>query len=60
MTLASWMAHFGLNTAPFAKDVEDERLWLPTECEGVVTELVDAVREHHHVLLVGEPGVGKT
>jgi type II secretory pathway predicted ATPase ExeA len=49
-----------LNAAPFAKDIEDERLRLPSEREGLVTELVDAVRERHHVLLVGEPGVGKT
>ncbi len=60
MSRASWIAHFGLSAAPFAKDVEDGRLWLPSEREGVVSELVDAVREHQHVLLAGEPGVGKT
>ena len=60
MSRTTWISHFGLTASPFAKDVDDDRLWLPSEREGVVTDLVEAVRERQHVLLAGEPGVGKT
>lgn len=60
MSQPAWTSHFGLTAPPFAKDVEDEDLWLPSARSGVVGDLVDAVHEHQHVVLVGEPGVGKT
>ncbi|MEL6185030.1 MAG: ATP-binding protein, partial [Myxococcota bacterium] len=60
MSRPQWMSHFGLTRPPFAKDVEDSALWLPSSRLATVTELVEAVRERQHVLLVGEPGVGKT
>lgn len=60
MTRDAWLTHFGLKTAPFAKDVGDEQLWLPSARQSVVDDLVQAVRDREHVLLVGEPGVGKT
>jgi len=60
VTRSAWLGHFGLTTPPFSKDVADAQLWLPTSRKDIVEQLVDAVHERHHVLLVGEPGVGKT
>lgn len=60
MSQPTWMYHFGLTTPPFAKDVRDDDLWLPSARSGVVSDLVEAVHERQHVVLVGEPGVGKT
>jgi general secretion pathway protein A len=56
----SWLRHFNLEQPPFDKDVVDSALWLPTSKASVVERLVEAVEEHQHVLLTGEPGVGKT
>ena len=56
MTRAAWLSHFRLKSAPFAKDVEDTELWLPSGRKSVVDDLVDAVQNREHVLLVGEPG----
>ena len=55
-----WLRHFGLSAPPFSKDLEDEQLWLPESKRGLVDELVEALEAREHVLLVGEPGVGKT
>jgi type II secretory pathway predicted ATPase ExeA len=55
-----WQLHFGLACAPFSKDVSDDELWLPSSKQGLVDELVEAIESHEHMLLVGEPGVGKT
>lgn len=55
-----WLSHFGLSESPFAKNIEDDDLWIPSSRQEIVDALVDAVHERHHVLLVGEPGVGKT
>lgn len=60
MTAPRWLKHFGLECPPFAKEVEDGELWLPTSRKAVVDDLVEAARDHQHVLLTGEPGVGKT
>jgi len=60
MTTPHWLQHFGLNEAPFSKALPDGDLWLPTSKKELVDELVEAVDERQHVLLVGEPGVGKT
>ena len=60
MTRATWLTHFGLEYPPFAKEVEDQDLWLPSGRKAVVDEIVQGVRDRQHVLLVGEPGVGKT
>ena len=56
----TWLRHFGLEHPPLDKDVSDAALWLPSSKESVVERLVEAVQEHQHVLLTGEPGVGKT
>lgn len=55
-----WLAHFTLSAAPFSKEVEDAELWVPTTRRRIVDELVDASHDRGHILLTGEPGVGKT
>lgn len=55
-----WLSHFGLSTPPFSKDIDDADLWLPSRREDIVTRLVDGVHDRQHVILTGEPGVGKT
>ncbi len=55
-----YVVHFGLQAAPFSKEIPDEELWLPTSKAAVVDELVEAVSERQSLVLVGEPGVGKT
>jgi len=57
---SSELTAFGLTRPPFSKEVADQDLWLPTSKERVVDDLVAAVESHAHVLLTGEPGVGKT
>ena len=51
---------FGLSEAPFSKEIPDSDLWLPPSKETLVDELCEAVQERDQVLLVGEPGAGKT
>ncbi|MCB9609907.1 MAG: AAA family ATPase [Polyangiaceae bacterium] len=60
MTKVKWFSHFGLDRPPFDKDVVDEALWLPSSRKAVVDEIVEATQDRQHILLVGEPGVGKT
>ena len=60
MTAPKWLGRFGFTERPFDKQISDSELWLPSSRKALVDELVTAVREHQHVLLVGEPGVGKT
>jgi len=55
-----YLTHFGLSAQPFTKEIPDEELWLPTSKAAVVDELVEAVSERQSLVLVGEPGVGKT
>ena len=54
------VAHFGLTTAPFTKEIADDDLWLPSSKVAMVDTLVDALGARQSVLLTGEPGVGKT
>jgi type II secretory pathway predicted ATPase ExeA len=56
----SYVAHFGLKEAPFSKELADAELWLPASKQAVVDALVEALEERASVVLVGEPGVGKT
>lgn len=60
MSAPRWLSHFGLDAAPFSKDIEDSKLWVPASRKAIVDEFVDACRERGHVVLTGEPGVGKT
>jgi len=55
-----WLSHYGLSAAPFSKEVGDGELWVPTSRRRLVDDLVEACQERGHVLLTGEPGVGKT
>ncbi len=54
------LLHFDLKKAPFSKEIADADLWLPPSKEPLVDALESAVRARTSVLLVGEPGVGKT
>ena len=60
MTAPAWLRHFGLEDSPFSKDLPDDDLWMPSSKKHLLSELVDAVEARQHVILVGEPGVGKT
>jgi type II secretory pathway predicted ATPase ExeA len=54
------LRHFGLNTAPFFKEISDADLWLPPSKATLVDELCDAIEARESALLVGDPGAGKT
>jgi type II secretory pathway predicted ATPase ExeA len=56
----TYLTHFALRESPFSKEIPDAELWLPSSKQPVVDELCDAVEDRASVLLVGEPGVGKT
>lgn len=60
MTTPRWLGHYGLTHAPFSKDLDDARLWLPTGRKALVDDLVEALQDREHVVLTGEPGIGKT
>lgn len=51
---------FGLRRAPFDKNLPAESLWLDDAREAAIDDLLDAVTQRRHALVVGEPGVGKT
>jgi general secretion pathway protein A len=57
---ARYLLHFGLSHAPFSKEINDSDLWLPPSKAPLVDDLEAAIRARASVLLVGEPGVGKT
>jgi type II secretory pathway predicted ATPase ExeA len=57
---APWVTHFGASEAPFSKELPDAELWLPPSKHATVEALLGAVAERASVVLVGEPGVGKT
>ncbi len=56
----SFTRFFALSEAPFSKEIQDGDLWLPPSKQEIVEEVCDAVQEHAQVMLVGEPGAGKT
>lgn len=60
MRSPTWLRHFSLKEAPFSKDLDDKDLWLPSSRKDVVDDLVDALAERQHAVIVGEAGVGKT
>jgi type II secretory pathway predicted ATPase ExeA len=57
---AAYLTSFGLREPPFSKELPDSDLWLPPSKQAVVDSLIEALHERASVLLVGEPGVGKT
>ena len=58
--MSAFVSHFSFKDAPFSKEIPDSDLWLPPSKQTVVDELIEALAERASVLLVGEPGVGKT
>jgi general secretion pathway protein A len=56
----AYVSHFAFSLAPFSKEIADGDLWLPSSKTDLVEELCEAVHERQSVVLVGEPGVGKT
>jgi type II secretory pathway predicted ATPase ExeA len=60
MSRPQWMGHFGLSAPPFSKAIADGDLWVPSSRKPIVDRLVEGCQEHGHVLLTGEPGIGKT
>jgi general secretion pathway protein A len=59
-SLSEGLAAFGLRIAPFSKEIGDADLWLPESKAELVSDIEEALGEHQSVLLLGEPGVGKT
>lgn len=60
MITSSYTSAFALRAAPFSKEIEDDDLWLPESKRNVVECVEEALSERQSVLLLGEPGVGKT
>ncbi|MBK7778656.1 MAG: AAA family ATPase [Sandaracinaceae bacterium] len=60
MTANAWAHYFGFASPPFSKEIRDDDLWVPASRERRVDRLVEACHDHEHILLTGEPGVGKT
>src|SRR5436309_2308717 len=58
--MPTYVSHFGFSAAPFSKEIADGELWLPPSKQQLVDGLSEALRERASVLLVGDPGVGKT
>jgi type II secretory pathway predicted ATPase ExeA len=56
----SLIRFFGLSESPFSKEIPDSDLWLPPSKQELVDDLCEAVHDRSQVLLVGEPGAGKT
>ncbi len=54
------MEAFGLTHSPFTKEIDDGALWLPPSKKAVVEAVVEAISQRQHVLILGEPGAGKT
>lgn len=57
---AQWLSHFRLSDPPFSKEITDANLWVPSSRKAVLEDLVEACSDRGHVMLTGEPGVGKT
>lgn len=60
MKTSSDLSVFGFRTAPFSKEIDDTDLWLPESKAELVAEIEGALADRESVLLLGEPGVGKT
>lgn len=57
---SSDLSFFGLRANPFTKEIDDAELWLPSSKQALVDDMEAALAERASVLLLGEPGVGKT
>jgi general secretion pathway protein A len=60
MTTSSDLSAFGLRSSPFSKEIDDADLWLPESKVVLVADIEEALGDRQSVLLLGEPGVGKT
>jgi type II secretory pathway predicted ATPase ExeA len=60
MTTSPDLTCFGLRASPFTKEIDDENLWLPESKTALVDDIEAALTDRQSVLLLGEPGVGKT
>lgn len=60
MTTSSDLSAFGLRSSPFSKELDDADLWLPESKASLVADIHEALADRQSVLLLGEPGVGKT
>ncbi len=58
--MSQWLRFFGFAEAPFSKDIDAGALWLPSSRKGVLAQMLDSMRDRGHVMLTGEPGIGKT
>lgn len=57
---SSDLSSFGLTSSPFTKEIGDDDLWLPESKAALVADIEDALADRQSILLLGEPGVGKT
>ena len=60
MATSSDLGVFGLRSSPFTKEIDDGALWLPESKAALVADIEESLAERQSVLLLGEPGVGKT
>jgi type II secretory pathway predicted ATPase ExeA len=60
MATSSDLSAFGLRSSPFSKEIDDADLWLPESKASLVADIEEALGDRQSVLLLGEPGVGKT
>ncbi len=60
MTTSSDLTSFGLRSSPFTKEIDDGELWLPESKATLVADIEEALADRQSVILLGEPGVGKT
>ena len=56
----AYLSAFDLREAPFSKEIPDADLWLPSTKKALVDDICEALAGRASVILVGEPGVGKT
>ena len=53
-------AHFGLQRAPFGKDLPTPALFVPAAQAQAIAALTGAIAEHQIAVLVGDVGAGKS
>ena len=58
--MPAYATYFGFKDAPFTKEIPDSELWLPPSKGALLDELCEGLKEKSSLVLVGEPGVGKT
>lgn len=56
----NYLQTFDFTAPPFSKEVADADLWLPPSKKALVDQMLEALGERASIVLVGEPGVGKT